>query len=110
VLGRAVPSAQELTVRTLGGKVDGMRELVLGQPALSGTSSAVAFLKPTAEGRHWFVGMAQGHYPLRGQNEPVLNHSANLPEIRDFATCAVRQLSGVRLSVARSLVQGASRK
>lgn len=110
VLGRELPSARELTLRTLGGKVAGVRELVLGQPALSLGSSDVAFLKATPQGQHWFVGMAQGHYPLQSGIERILNRSANLPEIRNFEQCAVRQLSGVRLSVARAWLQEASQR
>jgi hypothetical protein len=110
VLGREAPSTQELTVRTLGGKVGGVRELVLGQASLSLASVDVAFLRATTQGQHWFVGMAQGHYPLRNEGERILNRSTNLPEIRDFEQCAVRKLNGARLSLARAWVQEASQR
>jgi hypothetical protein len=110
VLAKASPAQQLLTVKTLGGRVAGMGELVLGQAIFSSASSDVAFLKRGADGAHWFVGMAQGHYPLlaAADSEPTLRHSANLPEIRDFQRSAVRELSGMRLSLARRLLQRAS--
>lgn len=112
VLGKPVPTSQELMVRTLGGRVGGVGQLVLGQAVISPESPGVAFLKRGADGAHWFVGMAQGYYPLQGTTpiELTLQHSANLPEIRDFATSAVRHLSGVRLSAARRLVREAGAK
>jgi hypothetical protein len=110
VLAKSSPQAPELTLRTLGGNIGHVGQLVLGQPVLSLGSSDVAFVKRGADGRYWFVGMAQGHYPLRGalREEPRLSHSTNLPEIRDFAHSAVRRLSGSRLGAARQLVQEAS--
>jgi hypothetical protein len=110
VLAKIAPSNQVLHVRTLGGRIGGMGELVLGQATLSPSGPDVAFLKLGADGAHWFVGMAQGHYPLRADAgaELTLNHSANLPEIREFQASAVRTLSGARLSQARRLLLQAS--
>lgn len=109
VLGRRSPSGPVLSVRTLGGKVGGMGELVLGQASFSVSTPDVAFLKLGADGAHWFVGMAQGHYPLEGENsDQSLRHSPNLPEIRELSTSAVRALSGQRLSAARGLIREVS--
>ncbi len=112
VLAKAAPAAQELLVRTLGGRIGGVGEIVHGQPAISAASPDVAFLKLGADGAHWFVGMAQGHYPLVGQTraERQLIHSAQLPEIRDYEQCAVRQLSGLKLTRATELVRAAVRR
>lgn len=109
LLGAA--SAQELTVRTLGGRIGNQGELVLGQPALSSASHDVAFLTNDVEGVHWFVGMAQGHYPLRASNtEPILEHSRNLPEIRELSTSAVKALHGLGLSAARRAIREAEQR
>jgi len=109
VIGGREPRDSILSVRTLGGKVGGVGELVLGQAIFSTSSPDVAFLKRGADGAHWFVGMAQGHYPLRGESADLtLWRSANLPEIRDLAGSAVRALTGTRLSVARGMVREAS--
>ena len=112
VLAKTSPSEQVLTVRTLGGRVGGMGELVLGQAIFSPATPDVAFLKRGADGAHWFVGMAQGHYPLRvdSERELTLQHSTSLPEIRNFQTSAVRELSGMRLTAARRLLQQAGRR
>ena len=107
-LGPQAPHARVMSVRTLGGKVGAMGELVLGQASFSASTPDVAFLKLGADGAHWFVGMAQGHYPLYGEDADVsLRHSANLPEIRELSTSAVRALSGQRLSRARGLIREA---
>jgi hypothetical protein len=99
--------AQELTVRTLGGRIGNVGELVHGQPLLVPNTAAVAFLTTDAAAQHWFVGMAQGHYPLRGELERTLQHSPNLPEIRDFQRSAVKTLSGLSLGRARQLIREA---
>ncbi len=96
-------------MRTLGGRVGGVGEIVHGQPTISAASADVAFLKLGADGAHWFVGMAQGHYPLVGQvqAERKLIQSAQLPEIRDYERCAVRKLSGLKLTRATELLRAA---
>lgn len=91
-----------LSLRTLGGRLGSRGELVLGQPRLSRGSRDVAFLTSDDAGNRWFVGMAQGHYPLRlGGAEPRLERSRELPEIRDFDASAVKALDGLSLSEAR---------
>lgn len=111
-LAQTAPRERELLVRTLGGQVGGMGQLVLGQPVISWTAPDVAFLKLGADGAHWFVGMAQGHYPLRSGDtrELELRASSNLPEIRDFSGSAVQTLAGKSLRIARGLVQEAARR
>jgi hypothetical protein len=105
LLGGQAPVSQVLSVRTLGGKVGGMGELVLGQASFSVSTPDVAFLKLGADGAYWFVGMAQGHYPLYGEGpDETLRHSANLPEIREFSTSAVKALDRQRLGAARRLI------
>jgi hypothetical protein len=107
VLSGKAPTSQ-LTVRTLGGRIGRRGELVLGQPRLSRESRDVAFLTKDDEGNGWFVGMAQGHFPLHfGGSEPRLQRSRELPEIRDFDASAVRALDGRTLSEARRSVTAA---
>ncbi len=109
VLGNSRISESELTLRTLGGRVGGWAELVLGQPALVSGAEQLAFLKRDREERHWFVGMAQGHYTLRGSGPArLLEVSKSLPEIRDSKTSAVKALVGKRLLEARGLIREAS--
>jgi hypothetical protein len=95
----------ELLVRTLGGaigdlgeRVDGQAELALGEPC-------VAFLLQAPDGLHYFNGMAQGHYPLRGADKRILVASPALPKIVDFDSSAVKALAGSELELARSRVR-----
>jgi hypothetical protein len=111
VLAHAPPPEPELWIRTLGGHVGGTGQLVLGQPNISWGSPDVAFLKLGADGAHWFVGMAQGHYPLEKPTPEAalrLRASSNLPEIHELSGSAVLTLAGRSLEVARGLVQEAA--
>lgn len=96
----------ELTVRTLGGQVDGVGELVSGQPELELGRAAVLFLLEGPDSIHHVVGMAQGHFPLQPDEggRERLHPSPRLPRIADFADSAVKRLSGLELDVARKLV------
>jgi hypothetical protein len=101
----------ELMVRTLGGRADGVGELVSGQPELELGRAALLFLLEGPDSIHHVVGMAQGHFPLqtdeRGQER--LRPSPRLPRIANFADSAVKRLSGLELALARHLVLEARR-
>jgi hypothetical protein len=103
----ASPGESELTLRTLGGRLDGVGELVHGQPVLELGARAVAFLTLSHDRRVWWVtGMAQGHFPLSGAGETSrLLSSRGLPDIVNIETSAVRQLVGQKLVEARELVR-----
>ena len=104
-LSKLAPSGSEITVRTLGGVLDGVGELVQGQAELSLDRSCLLFLTQAADGALWVTGMAQGHYPLTaGGPEPTLAASPHLPALRDFAHSAVRGLVGQSLSQARAVI------
>lgn len=98
----------EVLVRTLGGTVGQLGERVHGQAQLVIGEPCVAFLLQGPDGLHYVNGMAQGHYPLRGA-ERRLTRSADLPEIIDFDSSAVKALVGSELGAAstriRALVQ-----
>jgi len=99
----------ELTLRTLGGRLDSVGELVHGQPVLELGVRAVAFLTLGRDQKEWWVtGMAQGHFPLSGSAETSrLLSSRGLPEIVNLETSAVRRLVGRQLGEARELVRQA---
>jgi hypothetical protein len=107
VVAKASPPQRELMVRTLGGRVGSVGEVVHGQPELALDALALGFLKHGSDGNHWVMGMAQGHYPIVDPGSPRawLAASSNLPTIRDWHASAVRQLRGLELSVARKLVE-----
>lgn len=105
VLALDAPGENELTVRTLGGQLDGMGELVHGQADFYLGQRCVGFLVRAADGSCWVTGMAQGHYPLDTADAAlVLRASPQLPTIRDWEQSAVRSLVGTRLSQAERLV------
>jgi hypothetical protein len=108
-LAKANGIDSEVLVRTLGGTVGQLGERVHGQAQLVIGEPCVAFLLQGPDGLHYVNGMAQGHYPLRGTSERRLTRSADLPEIIDFDSSAVKALVGRELGAAttriRELVQ-----
>lgn len=101
--------ATQLTLRTLGGRLDGVGELVHGQPLLELGVRGVGFLKWGREGDVWWTtGMAQGHYPLTGAGDDArLLADRQLPTLVNLQTSAVKQLVGRRRSEAEQLVRQA---
>lgn len=97
----------ELTLRTLGGRLDGVGELVHGQPLLELGVRGVAFLQLGRRGDVWWTtGMAQGHYPLSdATDEARLLPNRQLPTLLDLESSAVKQLVGRRQVEARALVR-----
>jgi hypothetical protein len=108
-LGLPQPSEGLLTLRTLGGQLNGVGELVHGQAELRVGRLCAAFLERAPDGACWLTGMAQGHYPLDSADAAwVLRQSPQLPTIRDWERSAVKRLVGTRLSEAERLVAEAS--
>jgi hypothetical protein len=99
----------ELLLRTLGGRKDGVGELVHGQPELRLGTRAVGFLKLGRDGQAWWMtGMAQGHFPLTDASQAArLLASPNLPDIVELERSAVKQLVGQKLDEAHELVRRA---
>jgi hypothetical protein len=109
VLGLRAPSESELTVRTLGGRLDGVGEIVHGQAELQLGQRCTAFFERAPDGICWVTGMAQGHYPLDPVDSTwLLRANPQLPTIRDWEQCAVKRLVGTRLGEAERLVAEAS--
>jgi hypothetical protein len=109
VVAKQPPQQDELLIRTLGGRVGRIGEIVHGQAELEAGGLSLAFLKQDAQGAHWVMGMAQGHYPIEGPltEGARLSASRNLPEIRDWNASAVRELTGKKLAAARSAIEQA---
>lgn len=105
-VAKGAPEQGELVVRTLGGRVGTVGEIVHGQAELEPGRVSLAFLKPGPDGAHWFVGMAQGHYVLEDFPAPDarLRASRNLPMLRDWYGSAARFLAGKRLDAARAAI------
>jgi hypothetical protein len=95
----------ELLVRTLGGSVGRLGELVHGQARLTFGQPCVAFLLQGPDELHYVNGMAQGHYPLENGAARRLARSPDLPEILNFDRSAVKTLVGRELDAARTQIR-----
>lgn len=96
----------ELLVRTLGGKLGDIGELVHGQAQLVHGEACLAFLLQGPDGLHYVNAMSQGHYPLGGSSTRRLRASPDLPQIMNFESSAVRALVGSELGAAAARVRG----
>lgn len=109
VLDGRDPADSELMVRTLGGQVGRLGQVVHGEAELRREEVCVVFLKDRRDGTFRVTGLAQGHYPLvsdaRGTRR--LNTSPNLAEVLDKhedAKSAIAVLRGQPLDTARALI------
>jgi hypothetical protein len=105
IAGSATDS--EILVRTLGGKVGKIGQVVHGEALLRIGESAVLFVGDAPDGTPSIAGMSQGHYPLR----PDSSGTRRWPGARgcqsSWGRPAVAKLSGRSLPEARELVQKA---
>lgn len=102
-------SDSEVLVRTLGGRLGPLGQVVHGEAELRRDETSVVFLKARQDGTFHIAGLAQGHYPLLTDNHDVrrLTTSPHLPTyVGEKASAATTQLSGQSLLAARSLVLG----
>lgn len=100
----------EILVRTLGGTVGAVGEIVHGEAELALNEPCVVFLHTDSQGVEQVTAMAQGHYPLALDSSGALRlrASRNMPHLLRSAgsTAAVEQLSGLGIAEARSLILG----
>lgn len=57
-------TVNEITVRTLGGRIGDLGQLVHGEASFGRGQAALVFLRRLGETRYRVTGMAQGHFPL----------------------------------------------
>src|SRR5437879_5825656 len=74
VLALGAPPEAELTVRTLGGRLDGVGEIVHGQAEFEHGKLCLGFFERAPDGACWVTGMAQGHYPLETADAALVLH------------------------------------
>jgi len=105
-LAGADPAQDELLVRTLGGRVGELGELVHGEAMLTLGERSVLFVMPTRDALG-VTAMAQGHYPLRRDNAGAerLRRSPEAAELLHEEGSAVKRLTGLQIAEARSLVR-----
>lgn len=111
LLAGADPKADELLVRTLGGRVGDLGELVHGEAMLTPGERGVLFVMP-ALGALGVTAMAQGHYPLLRDSAGTerLRRSPAANELLQEDGSAVKRLTGLQVSEARALVRLSVRK
>jgi hypothetical protein len=105
------PDAEELLVRTLGGQVGELGELVHGEAVLRIGRRSVLFTMPSQDALA-VTAMAQGHYPLKRDSAGIerLLRSPQASELIDEADAAVKRLPGLQVSETRSLLEQVVRK
>ena len=103
--------AAEVMVRTLGGKVGKVGQVVHGEALLIVGEPALLFLAPARQGVHNVTELGQGHYPIGRDKSGVrrLRSSPRVAEVFGDRTAAVRVLPGRSIARARELVQEAFR-
>ena len=104
-------SETEILVRTLGGTVGTVGEIVHGEAELAINEPCVVFLLTDSQGVEQVTAMAQGHYPLTLDSAGALRlrQSRNMPHLLrgTGSVAAVEQLNGLGIAEARSLILGA---
>ena len=103
----ATPPDAEVLVRTLGGQVDDIGQVVHGEAFLRVNEACLLFLQPGMGQANRVVAMAQGHYPVQSDAAGVLrlSTSPNLPHLLGSGDSAVHQLVGLSLEQATSLIR-----
>jgi hypothetical protein len=100
------PGQEEILVRTLGGRVGKLGELVPGEARLRLNTRGVLFTMLSGQ-TLTVTAMAQGHYPLRRDAEATewLQRSPEAMELINEEGSAVRRLNGLRINEARTLLR-----
>jgi hypothetical protein len=105
------PSEPEILVRTLGGRIGKLGEIVYGEAELAMNEACLLFVQANPEGIDQVTAMAQGHYPIQSDASGTvrLRTSRNMPHLLDAPGSAVARLSGVQVEEARAMIIGAGR-
>jgi hypothetical protein len=101
----------ETLVRTLGGQVGDLGEIVHGEAELALNQTSLVFLMPDSNGVELVTAMAQGHYPVAIDRAgvPRLQLSRNMPRLVGPATPAFALLADKPFAEARALILGVRR-
>jgi hypothetical protein len=110
VVTGADPSASEIVVHTLGGRIGTVGQIVEGEAELELGETSLTFLTSLAPLAYSVTAMAQGHYPVvndaRGK---ILATNRQLPALLKKTGSAVERLAGRSLSEGLALVRAEQR-
>src|SRR5262245_48865217 len=109
-VARDKPDASEVLVRTLGGRVGKLGQLVHGEAELRQSETCMLFLHDDDPGLSSVTAMAQGHYPLLADSRGRwLKKSPGLAKLIAAPDAAVERLSGQGLEAATRMVREAAK-
>jgi hypothetical protein len=100
------PPETSLMLRTLGGRVGDIGQLVHGEARFELDAPTVIFLTPDSDGVLGVTAMAQGHYPLSPRTGELarLQVSPNMPSLTELQDSAVQRLVDKTVIEAEGLV------
>lgn len=100
-----------LTVRTLGGTVGEVAQVVLGEAVLPSGTQQLLFLDEGRDSTFRVSAMAQGQYPVTHDDEgqPILQRSPGLDVVVNLEQSAVTALAGRSVEQAQALVENVRR-
>lgn len=106
----ADPSATEIVVRTLGGAVGEVGQIVEGEAELTIGEQSMTFVTQIDPAFYGVTAMGQGHYPISAEARGrVLRQNRQLPALVGNKTTAVATLRGRLLSESLALVRAVRR-
>jgi hypothetical protein len=109
-VARGKPGASEVLVRTLGGRIGKLGQLVHGEAELRSNETCMLFLHDGEPGLSTVTAMAQGHYPLASDARGRwLKRSPGLAKLVMAPDAAVERLSGQTVDVATRIVREAAK-
>jgi hypothetical protein len=109
-IGRSAPDSSEVLVRTLGGRVGKIGQVVHGEAELRSERTSMLFLHDAEGGLSTVTAMAQGHYPLlTDAGKTTLQRSPGLAKLVMTPDAAVERLTGLGLEAAARIVREADR-
>jgi len=96
----------QLVVRTLGGRVGQIGQVVHGEARLLRGQPCLVFLREPEPGVHRVTARAQGHFPIRPDARGVgrLHPSPHRAEVVDDEQSAARKLLGRSVPEAKTLI------
>lgn len=106
----ADPSATEIVVRTLGGGIGSIGQIVEGEAELTLGEQSLTFVTQSEPAFYWVTAMGQGHYPVRADSRgPVLRQNRQLPALVGKKPSAVATLRDRPLREGIALVRAERR-